>query len=69
MTAGRWGVEQCLALLHQYRRLAIRWERRTDSHQGFLDLVAAFILWLPDRAGCSPRMELPERWVIGAKPA
>ncbi|MEV6258918.1 transposase [Nocardia sp. NPDC051911] len=25
---GRWIVEQSLALLHQYRRLATRWERR-----------------------------------------
>ncbi|MEV0768688.1 IS5 family transposase [Nocardia salmonicida] len=45
VTAGRWIVEQTLALLHQYRRLAIRWERRTDIHQGFLDLAAALICW------------------------
>ncbi|MGF0320800.1 MULTISPECIES: transposase [Nocardia] len=45
VTAGRWIVEQTLALLHQYRRLAVRWERRTDIHQGFLDLAAALICW------------------------
>ncbi len=45
VTAGRWIVEQTLALLHQYRRLAIRWERRTDIRQGFLDLAAALICW------------------------
>ncbi|MFC9472717.1 hypothetical protein ACFTS5_11025 [Nocardia sp. NPDC056952] len=44
MTAGRWIVEQTLSLLHQYRCL-IRWERRTDIHQGFLDLAAALICW------------------------
>ncbi|MEU4648163.1 MULTISPECIES: hypothetical protein [Nocardia] len=33
VTAGRWIVEQTLALLHQYRRLSVRWERRTDVHQ------------------------------------
>ncbi|WP_085999420.1 IS5 family transposase [Nocardia takedensis] len=43
--SGRWIVEQSLALLHQYRRLAIRWERRTDIHHGFLDLAAALICW------------------------
>ncbi|WP_084482825.1 transposase [Nocardia amikacinitolerans] len=45
VTAGRWIVEQTFALLHQYRRLAIRWERRTDIHHGFLDLAAALICW------------------------
>ena len=44
-TAGRWIVEQSFALLHQYRRLAIRWERRTDIHHGFLDLATALICW------------------------
>ena len=45
MTAGRWIIEQDLALLHQFRRLAARWERRTDIHHGFLDLAAALICW------------------------
>jgi hypothetical protein len=34
--------------------------RRMTSHLSCL---------LPPRAGCSPRMELPERWVTGAMPA
>ena len=45
VSAGRWIVEQTLALLHKYRRLTIRWERRTDIHQGFLDLAVALICW------------------------
>nr|WP_280345974.1 IS5 family transposase [Nocardia neocaledoniensis] len=45
VTAGRWIVEQTFALLHQYRRLAIRWEHRTDIHHGFLNLGAALICW------------------------
>ncbi|WP_157172029.1 IS5 family transposase, partial [Nocardia higoensis] len=45
VTAGRWIVEQTFALLHQFRRLAVRWERRTDIHHGFLDLAAALICW------------------------
>ncbi|MEV4157713.1 transposase [Nocardia salmonicida] len=45
VTAGRWIVEQTLALLHQYRRLSVRWEHRTDVRQGFLDLAAGLICW------------------------
>ena len=33
--AARWVVEQTLALLHQFRRLATRWERRTDIQRTF----------------------------------
>ena len=29
----RYVVEQCIALLHQFRRLAIRWERHIDLHE------------------------------------
>ena len=29
----------------------------------------AFEFRLPNRAGCSPRMEVPDRWVTGAMPA
>ncbi|WP_258348966.1 hypothetical protein [Saccharopolyspora gregorii] len=42
----RWAVEQTLALLHQCRRLAERWERRTDIYHGFLTLACALITWL-----------------------
>ncbi|KID27776.1 DDE family transposase [Prauserella rugosa] len=47
----RWVVEQTLALLHQFRRLAERWERRTDIHHGFLALACSLITWrrLPNR--------------------
>ena len=47
----RWVVEQTLALLHQFRRLATRWERRTDIHHGFLALATSLICWrrLPDQ--------------------
>jgi transposase len=41
----RWIVEQTLALLHQFRRLAERWERRTDIHHGFLTLATSIISW------------------------
>ncbi len=45
VSAARWVVEQTLALLHQFRRLAIRWERRADIHRGLLSLGAALICW------------------------
>ena len=42
---GRWRVERTIAWLHQYRRLRIRWERRTDIHQAFLKLACCLICW------------------------
>ncbi|WP_232840039.1 transposase [Nocardia aurea] len=59
VTAGRWIVEQTFALLHQYRRLAVRWERCTDIHYGVLNLAAALITQQPNPIGalhwpCSP---------------
>ncbi len=39
----RWVVERTLAWLHAHRRLAVRYERRDDIHQAFLDLGCALI--------------------------
>ena len=36
-------VERTLAWLGQYRRLAIRYERRADIHLAFLDLGCALV--------------------------
>ncbi|WP_373276211.1 IS5 family transposase [Actinopolyspora erythraea] len=49
--AVRWGVEHTPALRHQFRRLATRWERRTDIHHGFRTLATSLISWrrLPHR--------------------
>jgi transposase len=41
----RWVVEATIALLHWFRRLRIRWERRDDIHQAFLTLGCAIICW------------------------
>jgi transposase len=41
----RWVVEQSLALLHQFRRLIIRHERRDDIHESFVTLAEAIICW------------------------
>lgn len=41
----RWVVEQSISHLHQFKRLAIRWECRLDLHQGFARLAAALICW------------------------
>jgi transposase len=38
-------VEQTFALLHQFRRLAVRWERRLDTHDGLVGLAWAMICW------------------------
>ncbi len=39
----RWVVERTLAWLSQYRRLTVRYERRSDIHQAFLHLGCALI--------------------------
>ena len=39
----RWVVERTLAWLHHFRRLAVRYERRDDLHQAFLDLDCALL--------------------------
>jgi transposase len=41
----RYVVEQTFALLHQFRRLAVRWERRLDIHDGLVSLACALICW------------------------
>ncbi|MGW1138932.1 transposase [Streptomyces zhihengii] len=38
-------VEQTLALLHQFKRLAFRWERRTELHDAFVSLACNLICW------------------------
>jgi transposase len=39
----RWVVERTLSWLHQYRRLRVRYERRADIHQAFLELGCILI--------------------------
>lgn len=39
----RWVVERSFAWLNHYRRLAIRYERREELHQAFLDLACALL--------------------------
>ena len=39
----RWVVERTLAWLARFRRLTIRYERRTDIHEAFLHLGCALI--------------------------
>nr|WP_157857458.1 hypothetical protein [Streptomyces yerevanensis] len=39
----RYVVEQTFALLHQFKRLAVRWERRIELHDSFLSLACSLI--------------------------
>jgi transposase len=41
----RYVVEQTIGLLHQFRRLKIRYDKRADIHEGFVTLAEAFICW------------------------
>ncbi|MFE1291118.1 hypothetical protein [Streptomyces sp. NPDC058751] len=38
-------VEQTFALLHQVKRLAVRWERRTELQDAFVSLACGLICW------------------------
>jgi transposase len=39
----RWVVERTLSWLHQFRRLKIRYERRDDIHEAFLEIGCILI--------------------------
>jgi IS5 family transposase len=41
----RYVVEQTFALLHHFKRLAVRWERRTELHDTFVSLACSLICW------------------------
>lgn len=41
----RYVVEQAFVLLHQFKRLAVRWERRTELHDAFVSLACSLIRW------------------------
>ncbi|MGW8358770.1 transposase, partial [Streptomyces wedmorensis] len=41
----RYVVEQGEGLLHQFKRLAVRWERRTELHDAFVSLACSLICW------------------------
>ncbi|WP_405527966.1 IS5 family transposase [Streptomyces canus] len=41
----RYVVEQTFALLHQFKRLAARWERRLELHDALVSLGCSLICW------------------------
>ena len=41
----RYVVEQTFSLLHQFKRLAVRWERRPELHDAFVSLACSLICW------------------------
>jgi transposase len=41
----RYVVEQTIALLHQFRRLRTRFEKRDDIHEAFMSLGCSVICW------------------------
>jgi transposase len=54
----RWVVERTIAWLHGFRRLLVRYERRADMHEAFLDLACCLICFRRLRA---PIKMSPER--------
>jgi transposase len=41
----RWPVEQTIALLHRFRRLATCYERTIEIHEAFVSLACCLICW------------------------
>jgi transposase len=41
----RWVVERMFAWLDQFRRLRVRYDKRSDIHKAFLSLGCALICW------------------------
>ncbi|WP_406470348.1 hypothetical protein [Streptomyces sp. NBC_01615] len=41
----RYVVEQTFALLHHFKRLPVRWERRPELHDVFISLACSLICW------------------------
>ncbi|MFV5992553.1 transposase [Streptomyces sp. NPDC056231] len=41
----RYVMEQTFALLHQFKRLAVRWERRPELHHALVALACSLICW------------------------
>ena len=41
----RYVVEQAFALLHHFKRLAVRWEQRLDLHDALVTLGCTIICW------------------------
>lgn len=41
----RWVVERTLSWLHQFRRLRVRYERRSDIHEAFMIIGCGLICW------------------------
>jgi hypothetical protein len=41
----RWVIERTIAWYHGMKRLRIRWERRDDIHEAFLDLATCIITY------------------------
>jgi len=41
----RWPVERTLSWMHQNRRLRVRYEKRPDIHEAFMEIAEAMICW------------------------
>ncbi|GGT57834.1 transposase [Streptomyces kurssanovii] len=41
----RYVIEQTFLLLHHFKRLAVRWERRLDLHDALVSLACGLVCW------------------------
>ena len=45
LRARRWVVERTHSWLHRFRRILVRWEKRSDTYLAMLHLACALITW------------------------
>ncbi|MFJ8709904.1 transposase [Streptomyces sp. EN16] len=62
----RYVVEQTFALLHQFKRLAVRWERRTELHDAAVSLVCSLICFRRLKQ-CRSRAVVPVQEVLDTR--
>jgi transposase len=41
----RWPIERTISWLHQFKRLRVRYDRRDEIHEAFMDLACSMICW------------------------
>lgn len=41
----RWPIERTISWLHQFKRLRVRYDRRSEIHEAFMSLACSMICW------------------------
>nr|ACY06304.1 transposase [Streptomyces flaveolus] len=61
----RYVVEQIFVLLHQFMRLAVRWERRLALHDAFVSVGCSLICWRRLKRPLTSQARRSSPWPVG----